>query len=111
MQRRLFEIGRHYRLVDGKPVETPVLSIGATGAAREQDLYDGAREYAFADLKGALDSIAELSGGFHWAHGGYDWLDASKHGAIHLSKESGPLLGAAGQLSKRILEKLKFRQE
>jgi phenylalanyl-tRNA synthetase beta chain len=108
---RLFEIGRHYRLVDGKPIETPILSVGATGAAREQGLYDSAREYSFADLKGDLDSIGELSGGFHWEHGGPDWLNTSKRGAIHLSKESGPLLGAAGLLSKRILEKFKFRQD
>ena len=46
----LFEIGSHYRFVDGKPVETRVLSIGATGAARPQALYDSPRDYMFADL-------------------------------------------------------------
>src|SRR5246127_4978602 len=40
---RLFEIGSHYRFVDGKPVETRVLSLGATGAERPQALYDSPR--------------------------------------------------------------------
>jgi phenylalanyl-tRNA synthetase beta chain len=108
---RLFEIGRQYRFVDGKPLETPVLTIAATGVAREQGLYDSAREFSFADLKGDLDSIGELSGGFHWEAGGPDWLNASQRGEIRLNKPDGPVLGAAGQVSKRILEKLKFRQE
>src|SRR6266436_6137614 len=69
---RLFEIGRHYRLngLAGKAseniesVETRVLTVGATGEAREKGLYDAARDFSFADLKGDLDSIGELCGGF-----------------------------------------------
>src|SRR5258708_31754815 len=65
---RLFEIGRHYRLngLAGKAseniesVETRVLTIGATGEAREKGLYDAARDFSFADLKGDLDSIGEF---------------------------------------------------
>src|SRR6202040_518082 len=57
---RLFEIGRHYRLdgLAGKAgekigsVETRVLTIGATGEAREKNLYEPARDFSFADLKG-----------------------------------------------------------
>src|SRR6266567_133163 len=33
---RLFEIGRHYRLQENRPVETSALTIGATGEAREK---------------------------------------------------------------------------
>ena len=108
---RLFEIGSHYRFVDGKPVETRVLSLGATGAARPQALYDSPRDYTFADLKGDLDAIGALSGGLRWEHGGPDWLNPSRRGAISLGKESGPALGAAGQLAKRVAEKFKFRQD
>jgi len=108
---RLFEIGSHYRFVEGKPVETRVLSIGATGAARPQALYDSPRDYTFADLKGDLDAIGALSGGLRWEHGGPDWLNPARRGAISLGKESGPALGAAGQLSKRVAEKFKFRQD
>ncbi|MGB8474128.1 MAG: phenylalanine--tRNA ligase subunit beta, partial [Candidatus Acidiferrum sp.] len=36
---RLFEIGRHYRLEGSASVETPILTIGATGEAREKGIY------------------------------------------------------------------------
>jgi phenylalanyl-tRNA synthetase beta chain len=108
---RLFEIGSHYRFVEGKPVETRVLSIGATGAARPQALYDSPRDYIFADLKGDLDAIGALSGGLRWEHGGPDWLNPARRGAISLGKEGGPALGLAGQLAKRVAEKFKFRQD
>jgi phenylalanyl-tRNA synthetase beta chain len=108
---RLFEIGSHYRFVDGKPVETRVLSIGATGAARPQALYDSPRDYAFADLKGDLDAIGALSGGLRWEHGGPDWLNPARRGEISLGKEGGAALGSAGQLAKRVAEKFKFRQD
>ncbi|HEV3421878.1 MAG TPA: phenylalanine--tRNA ligase subunit beta [Candidatus Acidoferrum sp.] len=107
----LFEIGSQYRLVDGKPVETRVLSIGATGAVRPQALYDSERDYIFADLKGDLDAIGALSGGLRWEHGGPDWLNPARRGAISLGRESGPALGSAGQLAKRVAEKFKFRQD
>jgi phenylalanyl-tRNA synthetase beta chain len=108
---RLFEIGSRYRFVDAKPVESRVLTIGATGAARPQALYDPPRDYVFADLKGDLDSIGALAGGLRWEHGGPDWLNSARRGVISLGKESGPALGAAGQLAKRVAEKFKFRQD
>ena len=108
---RLFEIAPHYRFVNGKPVETRVLTLGATGAARLQGLYDPAREYNFGDLKGDLDAIGSLSGGFRWEDGGPDWLTAARRGAIYLGREGNQPLGAAGQLAKRVADKLKFRQD
>jgi phenylalanyl-tRNA synthetase beta chain len=108
---RLFEIGHHYRLVNGKSVETRVLTIGATGAARAQGLYDPAREYNFGDLKGDLDAIGALSGALRWEHGGPDWLNAARRGTIFLGKEGQQPLGVAGQLGKRVADRLKFRQD
>ena len=108
---RLFEIGHHYRFVDGKSVETRVLTIGATGAARAQGLYDSSREYNFGDLKGDLDATGTLSGGLRWENAGPDWLNASKRGTIYLGKEGNQPLGVAGQLLKRVADKLKFRQD
>ena len=108
---RLFEIGSHYRFVNGKPAETRVLSVGATGLARAQGLYDAPREYMFGDLKGDLDAIGALSGGFRWEHGGPDWLNAAKRGMLFLGKEGNQPLGVAGQLTKRVADKLKFRQD
>jgi phenylalanyl-tRNA synthetase beta chain len=114
---RLFEIARHYRLNGSESVETPVLTIGATGEAREKGLYDAARDFSFADLKGDLDAIGELSGGFRWEDGGADWLHAARRGSFRLntaiSSEAGNLssIGVAGQLTRRVAEKLKLRQD
>jgi phenylalanyl-tRNA synthetase beta chain len=108
---RLFEIGHHYRFANGKSVESRVLTIGATGAARVQGLYDSPRDYNFGDLKGDLDSIGTLAGGLRWDSSGPDWLNAAKRGTISLGKEGNPALGSAGQLTKRIADKRKFRQD
>ena len=108
---RLFEIGRQYRLVDGRPVETRILTVGATGAAREQGLYDPAREYNFGDLKGDLDAIGALSGGFRWDDGGPEWLNGAKRGTLRLGQEGNQAIGAAGLLAKRVADKFKFRQD
>ena len=108
---RLFEIGNHYRIVNGKPMETRVLTIGATGAARAQGLYDSPRDYNFGDLKGDLDAIGALSGGLHWENAGPDWLNSARRGTIYLGKEGNQSLGVAGLLAKRIADKLKFRQD
>ena len=105
---KLFEIGRHYRLNGAAPVETPVLSIGATGEVRPQGLDDATREYSFADLKGDLDAIGTLSGGIGWHDGGPDWLNAAKRGKIFLKENE---LGPAGLLAKRVADKYKFRQD
>ena len=105
---RLFEIGCHYRLTGNKSVETPVLTIGATGEAREKGLYDDAREYSFPDLKGDLDSISALAGPLRWEQGGPEWLHAARRGRFFLGKDE---IGAAGQLARRAAEKVKVRQD
>jgi phenylalanyl-tRNA synthetase beta chain len=105
---RLFEIGSHYRMKGTESVETRVLTIGATGEAREKDLYDAAREYSFADLKGDLDAAGLLAGGFSWQESGPEWLHAARRGRIVLDGEQ---IGEAGHLVRRVAERLKLRQE
>jgi phenylalanyl-tRNA synthetase beta chain len=105
---RLFEIGRHYRLNGNESVEERVLTIGATGEAREKGLYDTSREFSFADLKGDLESIGALAGGVRWEQGGAEWLHPAKRGRVLLG---GQELGAAGQLARRVAEKFKLRQD
>jgi phenylalanyl-tRNA synthetase beta chain len=105
---RLFEIGRHYRLNGAQSIETPVLSVGATGEAREKGIYEAPREYQFADLRGDLDLLAELAGGLRWNDGGPDWLHAAHRGRVLLGSEE---IGAAGQLARRVAERFKLRQE
>jgi phenylalanyl-tRNA synthetase beta chain len=105
---RLFEIGRHYRLGGNSAVETRVLTLGATGEAREKNLDEAARPFAFSDLKGDLDSLGLLAGGFAWKEGSREYLDPSRCGRILLGEKE---LGAAGQLARRAGERLKLRQE
>ncbi len=110
---RLFEIGRNYRLQGDKSVETRVLTLGATGEAREKGLYDSPRGFSFADLKGSLDAIGQLADGrdpcgFEWRDGGPEWLNAAKRGKIQLGKAE---LGVAGQLARRVADRLKLRQD
>src|SRR6202165_3632473 len=99
---RLFEIGRHYRLNGSESFETRVLSTGATGEAREKGLYDAARDFSFADLKGDLDTISVLSGGLRWEESATEYLNPARRGALFLNAES---LGVAGQLSRRVAER------
>src|SRR5580692_10021075 len=114
---RLFEIGRSYCLNGSASIETPILTVGATGEAREKGIYEDAREYEFADLKGDLDTIGALASGFEWKQGGATWTHAARRGTIHLNSlipsEARNLssIGTAGQLARRVAEKFKFRQD
>jgi phenylalanyl-tRNA synthetase beta chain len=110
---RLFEIGKTYELRDGEPVETQVLTLGATGMAQEKTIYEAAREFSFADLKGDLDRIGELAGSFAWQSGGPQWLTGSRAAQISLAgKSPAPAsIGVAGQLARRIADIYKFRQD
>jgi phenylalanyl-tRNA synthetase beta chain len=105
---RLFEIGHHYRLNGDKSLETRILTIGATGAAREKGVHDSSREYSFADLKGDLDAIGAFAGGLRWEDSSAEWLHPARRAAIFLNTEP---LGVAGQLSRRVAERLKLRQD
>ena len=105
---RLFEIGHHYRVNGSKPMETRVLTLGATGAVREKNLYEPARDFSFADLKGDLDNLGALAGGLRWEETATEYLNPARRGAVLLKAEP---LGVAGQLSRRLAERLKFRQD
>src|SRR5437764_238591 len=128
---RLFEIGRHYRLEGNQYIETSVLTIGGTGEAREKGLYDSGREFSFADLKGDLDAVGELAGGLCWsadssrdgAHAAPTWLHAARRAQVSLDlaptggqdsffdRQGGAaFLGEAGELARRVADRLKLRQ-
>src|SRR6202522_3080218 len=110
---RLFEIGKTYELRDGEPVETQGLTRRAPGLAQEKTIYEVAREFGFADLKGDLDRIGELAGGFSWQSGGPLWLTGSRAAQLSLAgKSPAPAnSGVVGQLAKRIADIYKFRQD
>jgi phenylalanyl-tRNA synthetase beta chain len=110
---RLFEIGRAYRLQNGTPEEMRVVTLGASGLARPQGVADSARNYSFADLKGDLDQIGELAGGFDWRDKSSGWQNGSRAGAFatHEEGKREAVLGHAGQLAARIADKFKLRQD
>jgi phenylalanyl-tRNA synthetase beta chain len=132
---RLFEFGKTYGWNGSSPVETRVLTLGATGLARERSILDAAkgtvdpeRIYVFADLKGDLDQIGQLAGGIEWVSptaGGPlaadmspeslvpPWLSAANAGTFSLKadEQTMPTIGAAGQLSRRANEQFKLRQD
>src|SRR6266852_2000981 len=95
---RLFEFGKTYRWAGAEPLEIRMLTLGATGLAREKGVAETEREYVFADLKGDLDQIGHLAGGIKWKGKGMpSWLDAAHAGALCLTWVVD--IGAAGQLS------------
>jgi phenylalanyl-tRNA synthetase beta chain len=114
---RLFEIGSRYRLNGSQSVETPVLTLGATGEAREKNLYEAARDFSFADLKGDLDALGQFANpstsapGFQWDQGGPSWLHPAQVGTISVFTSLKIRVGFAGQLARRVREQLKIRQE
>jgi len=105
---RLFEIGRAYRWNGAETQERPILTLGATGMAREKGVAESAREFSFADLKGDLDLIGEFASRFQWSSGAAAWLHPTRSGALSLS---GNGVGVAGQLARGVADKLKIRQD
>jgi phenylalanyl-tRNA synthetase beta chain len=106
---RLCEIGKTYEIRGGKPVESSVLTLGATGLARQQSIHEPAREFTFADLKGDLDQILELGGGANWNTGGPPWLAPGQSALISLSSDGNKPVGLAGSLSRNLAQRFKFK--
>ncbi len=110
---RLFEIGRTYRWNGTKPVETRLLTLGATGLAREKGIAENERAFVFADLKGDLDQIGHLAGGILWNAGAPAWLHPAHSGTISLGGDGAAArpIGLAGQIARRAAERFKLRQD
>src|SRR5579863_10537727 len=87
---RLFEFGKTYGWKGTQPVETRIVTLGATGLAREKGVAETERAYVFADLKGDLDQIGDLAGGISWNAGAPDWLHPAHAGKISLQRAITP---------------------
>jgi phenylalanyl-tRNA synthetase beta chain len=130
---RLFEIGQAYRLdAAGRAEETPIVTLGATGMAREKSVHEAGRAFSFADLKGDLESLGELCPGMEWQPGAPPWLTPDEAATICLAVGADPggpatderqavpspfpaegprAIGVAGRLAHRPRELLKLRQD
>jgi phenylalanyl-tRNA synthetase beta chain len=110
---RLFEFGNTYGWNGTQPVETRIVTIGATGQAREKGIAETDRAYGFADLKGDLDQLGHIAGGVTWNASAPEWLHAAHSGSVSLRSDGAAAksIGHAGQLSRRVSEKFKLRQD
>jgi phenylalanyl-tRNA synthetase beta chain len=111
---RLFEIGRAYSWEGGATHEQAILTMGAAGMAREKEISESAREYEFADLKGDLEQIGGLAGGFAWsATPRPTWQHAAQAGDITLADQADQkqTIGAAAKVARSVAERFKFRQD
>lgn len=123
---RLFEIGKKYHLDGLTPVETTILTLGATGFAREKSVHESPRAFSFADLKGAVDSLGSLAGGLAWSDSPPPaWLHPAHSGVggAALRRPDSPAslagrdkpaptsLGVAGHLARKIADRFKLRQD
>jgi phenylalanyl-tRNA synthetase beta chain len=59
-------------------------------------------------LKGDVDALGALAGGFTWNEGGLAWLHPARRGRVALQNEA---VGEAGELTRSLAEELKLRQE
>jgi phenylalanyl-tRNA synthetase beta chain len=59
-------------------------------------------------LKGDLDRVGELAGGFAWQSGGPKWLAGARAAQVSIGNAG---LGVTGQLARRVADQLKLRQE
>jgi len=121
---RLFEIGRAYGTAGTSAVETPVLTLGAAGLAREKSVYDAPRTFSLPDLKGDLEALLEICGGMEAAPGGPGWLQPGRSVRVSLGEGRGRLeahhssgqvgataIGVAGQIARRVAERFKLKQD
>lgn len=107
---RLFEIGKSYEVDNGKPIEKRILTLGASGLAREQSIHEPARAFSFADLKGDLDQLLEPAGGATWQATREFWL--ANGGVAQISAVQGRnQIGVAGELADAIAQRFKLRQQ
>jgi phenylalanyl-tRNA synthetase beta chain len=110
---RLFEFGKTYGWNGAEPVETRVLTLGATGIAREKGIAESERAFVFADLKGDLDQVGQLAGGILWNAQAAPWLHPAHAGTICLRGDlaAAGIIGFAGQLARRAGDRFKLRQD
>jgi len=110
---RLFEIGRVYGTDGSKSVETPVLTLGAAGQAREKSVHDAARAFGLEDLKGDLEALLEICGDLDTSGGNAAWLQAGHALRFRLlaPSEEKDEIGSGGQLARRVAERFKLKHD
>ena len=109
---RLFEFGNAYGWKGTEPREVRVLTLGATGLAREKSIVDTEREFKFSDLKGDVEQICHIAGKILWSRANPSWVHPVHSGTFRFdSEEETRDIGVAGQLSRLVAAHFKMRQD
>ena len=108
---RLFEIGREYELRDGEPVETPVLTLGATGLAREKTMHEERARICVCGFERRPGSHRRAGRRLRVAGGRTGLAGGRASGTDRATGEQQRAAGVAGQLARRIADQLKLRQD
>ena len=113
---RLFEIGRTYAMNNGGPHEQRIVTIGATGLAREKSVAESATRIRLRRSEGrsrpdrATRRRLNVAGLSPTA----SWHNPARAGQISVAGPMRPvgrtMIGSAGQLMQRVAEQFKLRQ-
>lgn len=103
---RLFELGRSYRTGDSGPVETELLSLVISGAARPEQWAEPARAVDFYDLKADVESLLPEPG--QWQPGGPDCLHPGRRANLLMD---GRVVGYIGALHPELARQLDVDSE
>ena len=113
---RLFEVGKRYELRDGQPFETRVLTLGATGLAQEKTIHEPKR-VQLRESERRPRPNRRNRWRIRMLARGPSWLTPSRAAQISLERGAdGPEvehqhhIGTAGQLSRKLADQLKLRQ-
>ena len=101
---RLFEVGRRYVMgADGTPVETELLAVIASGAARPEQWGERARPVDFHDLKGDIEALLGEDHGAIWQVGGPDYLHPGRRAEL---RRGDQVIGCIGSLHPELARRL-----
>lgn len=108
---RLFEFGKCFAHADDeRPVETERLAFVATGARNADDWQAGAVRLDFYDLKGAVETLAEVLSLKDLEFTSLESAAYLHPGRAALISQAGHAIGRVGQLHPRIASSYKFKQ-
>jgi phenylalanyl-tRNA synthetase beta chain len=108
---RLFEFGKCFAHADAeRPQETERLALVATGARNADDWQAGAVRFDFYDLKGAVETLAEVLSIKDLEFSPAESAPYLHPGRAALISQTGHAIGRVGQLHPRIASSYKFKQ-
>ncbi len=101
---RLFEVGRRYlRGPEGRPLESDLLALVASGSARPEQWGERCRPVDFFDLKGDVEALLGDADGIKWHAAGPDWLHPGRRAEL---RRGDSVIGHLGVLHPELARRL-----